>query len=187
MNKNKVRELLHSLPKNVIFQDEELLYFFMDHPKWNEKTHNGFDGFIIKKNEWNFSFHVVDKIGIHTPISFNFDIKETEKHRVIKALRNEVQPIVDEYRNKLVFGVSRCDVTGEILTKTNTHIDHFDLEFRFLAQYFMEKYPNIEVNKIGVKFYIANEDIKDEWIKYHNLNTKLRAVTASFNLSRNKK
>lgn len=185
--KNEIKKLFKELPKDTVLNIDILYNYFKNHPKWNEKISKGFNGFIIKKNEWNYSFHVVGNNNQYTPISINFDVKETNLDRLKKALRTEVQHIVDEVRNKIIFGETKCKLTGEILTKENTHIDHYDLDFRFLVAEFIKKHTKIEVVKKGVKFYLVDEKIKKEWIEFHNSNTKLRAVTALANQKRPKK
>ena len=185
--KTKVKKLFKELPKNTLLNVDTLYNYFKHHPKWDEKISNGFNGFIIKKNDWNYSFHVAGDNNKYTPISFNFDIKEDHLDRVKKALRNEVQPIVDEVRNSVIYGKSKCHLTGEILTKKNTHIDHYNLDFRFLVDEFLKKHKKIEVVKKGVKFYLLDENIKKYWIEFHNNNTNLRPVTAEANLKRSKK
>ena len=185
--KNEIKKLFKELPKDTILNMDVLYNYFKQHPKWNEKISKGFKGFMIKKNEWNYSFHVVGNNNQFTPVSINYNLKETYFDKIKKALRTEVQPVVDKVRNKVVYGETKCQLTGEILTKENTHIDHYDLDFRFLVDEFTKKYKNIEVIKKGVKFYLVDETIKKEWVNFHNNNTNLRAVTAEANLKRSKK
>ena len=185
--KNEIKQLFKELPKDTLLHIDVLYNYFKNHPKWEEKISNGFNGFIIKKNEWNYSFHIVGDNNKFTPISINFNIKESPNDRIKKALRTEIQHIVDGVRNTVVFGESKCLLTGEVLTKENTHIDHYDLDFRFLVDEFIKKYNNIEVIKKGVKFYLVDENIKKEWIEFHNNNTNLRPVTATANQKRSKK
>lgn len=181
--KNRIKELFKTLPKDVIFNQDEVFEFFKNHHKFNQKV----VGFIIKKNEWGYSFHLVEEGNKFTPVSMNFNVKDSKKTETLKALRNEVQHEVNKVRNSIVYGVDRCGLTNELLVKGNVHIDHFDLEFRYLADFFMNKYKDLEYKKIGVKFFLTDSKIKDEWVKYHNENTNLRAVTAKANLTRKKK
>jgi len=185
--KNKIKELLKAFPKDVIFNDSFVYDYFKQHPNWNEKIKSGFIGFAIKKNEWNYSFHVANSEINFTPISYNYDIKESYDDQLKKALRNEIQVYVDKVRNNVNFGIDKCVITGEILTKKNTHIDHYNLDFKDLVKKFTSQYDNIQIHKKGVKFYLKDDVIKQEWVKYHNENTNLRAVTATANLARNRK
>jgi hypothetical protein len=183
--KDRIKKLLNTLPKNTIFNDDFVFDYFQKHPTFSEKIDKGFIGFCIKKNEWNYSYHIANSEDVFTPISYNYNVKESEATRLNKALRNAVQTYIDKVRNTLTFGISRCEITNEILTKENTHIDHYDLDFKDLVKNFTSEYTNIDVYKKGVKFYLTNEDVKAKWIEYHNKNTNLRAVTATANLARN--
>ena len=185
--KNEIKKLFKELPKDTLLHIDILYNYFKQHPKWDQKISKGFNGFIIKKNEWNYSFHVVGDRNVFTPISINFNVKETHLDQVKKALRTAVQPIVDKVRSKVIYGKTKCELTGEVLTKENTHIDHYDLDFRFLVEQFTKKHKDIKIVKKGVKFYLVDENIKKEWIDFHNNNTKLRPVTATANLKRSKK
>ena len=178
---NRIKELFRTLKKDVIFNNDEVFNFFKTHHKFNENV----TGFIIKKNEWGYSFHLVDN-GNFIPVSMNFKTIDTKRTNTLKALRMEVQQECDKVRNSIKYGVDKCQISGEILIKGNVHIDHYNLEFRYLAEYFMNKYSNLKLEKIGVKFYLSESTIRKEWVEYHNSNTNLRAVTALANLTRKK-
>jgi hypothetical protein len=192
--KQRVRQILDSLEHDepVRYQSDIdfLLKFFSNHPKWNEKIKGGFHYFYKFKNEWGYSFFVMRKDHTSEAISMNYGATINKKADVNSALRNAIEHQIKAVRDKINYGVDRCELSGCLLTKDNSHIDHYDLDFKDVVKTWMQKnnytydflFDNIE--KLGVKFYITNDDINNSFNVYHMENTNLRPILATINLRR---
>ena len=192
--KNKVKSLFGKMVLNEVVVDAEeiklLITFFSEHPEWEEKKGAGFLHFAKVKNNWNQSFAVVDVNRNHQTISMNFTKVLNKKKIVLLAFRNHIEYQIDEVRKKVTYGVDKCEFTGITLTRDNSHIDHYNHDFIDVANMFVDSfflsYDGIYnyIVKQGVKNYISDEFIVDSFCKFHEENTNLRCVSASFNLSR---
>jgi hypothetical protein len=194
--KKRARKILDNLDNNeaVRYESDQyfLIKFFSNHPKWNEKTQGQFDYFFKLKNEWGYSFHIMRLDKTFEAIGMNYSLTINKKHDVNKALRNAIEHQIKTVRDKINYGVDRCELSGCLLTKDNSHIDHYNLDFKDVVSMWMQKnnytydflYDNIE--KLGVKFYITNDDINNSFNVFHEENTNLRAILASENLKRSK-
>jgi hypothetical protein len=192
--KQRVKQILDSLEDNEPVRYESdyifLLNFFTKHPKWEEKTQGQFDYFVKMKNEWGYSFHILRLDGTYEAISMNYGATINKKADVNSALRNAIEHQIKAVRDKISYGVDRCELSGCLLTKDNSHIDHYDLDFKDVVKTWMQKnnytydflFDNIE--KLGVKFYITNDDINNSFNVYHMENTNLRPILATINLRR---
>jgi hypothetical protein len=193
--KKQVQEIFRNLSNNEIVtnkKDEELLLnYFSKHPEIERKNGDGFKCFKRIRNEWNECLAIEDINGNLNTISINFNVKSSHLSNVISALRNEIEPQIELFRKTVNYGVDKCCFTNEVLTKQNSHIDHFDLDFvEVLNNFFLEfsiDIDKVELTKKGVKYFIADEQIKSLFYLYHSVNTKLRCITAKANLSRPKK
>lgn len=79
---------------------------------------------------------------------------------------------------------------GELLTKLNTDIDHYDLTFELMFKLWITKHDVDELHsKINetkdnsVITCFTDRLIIDDFINFHNSNSKLRAVSKNSNLS----
>jgi hypothetical protein len=90
----------------------------------------------------------------------------------------------------VIYGSSKCPITQEVLTMENTQIDHFDLPFeemftnwlkRYDIDYLFSKINETADNDIITCF--TDEVIIEDFVNYHNENSKLRAVSKRANLS----
>jgi len=199
MNKKEVQQLLRDLKPNETVSNEvfnELILFFSNHPCWDEKKGVGVKRIVKMKNEWNYSFYLQRLDDTYVSISVNFP-KEINKYQlVLKALRNEIQPQIDSFRNTVNYGVDKCIFTNEVLTKENSHIDHYDLDFKDVAKKFISTISNDfdevvdriykDLEKEGVKFYLGCNIMSSNWWDFHERYTNLRCITKKANLSRKK-
>jgi hypothetical protein len=194
----KCREILYKYRINCIIENDEdiqfLLSIFENHPEWASKQGVGIKSistvFTQYYNNRCFQLNRID--GSFTDISFTKIIsKPSDRSEVKKACRTAVKECVIKYRNEnVIYGKSICPITGEILTKENTHIDHYDLTFDLMFENWIKKYDiNFLLSKINettdnsVITCFTDKSIIDDFISYHNENSKLRAVTKNANLS----
>lgn len=169
---------------------------FQYHPQWDIKRGDGVTSISIGNTKYNnkcFFIHRVD--GTKTDISFTKCITKPDSYYDIKkACRSAIRGEIIKFRNSIKFGIDKCAITGELLERNNTHIDHFNMNFDdlFMMWIFdkrpddLRKYINpIKDNEFDT--YFTSEVIKNDFISFHNKNTNLRAVTIKANLSRPKK
>lgn len=179
-------------------EDKKFLWnIFKNHPNFKTKVGIGVKDISIMENKFNKCFQLIRKDGTTTDISFLacFENPKNQKLKKIKrACREACSQIIIDFRNNIKFGLERCAISGEVLQNDNTDIDHYDLTFDELVNLWIKNkdieyiYSNItgsEDNQIGENF--IDEDIKADFIRFHNKNTNLRAVTKKINRSLLKK
>lgn len=193
----KCREILNLKYKvNQVISnplDEEfLLSIFEGHNEWDIKKGVGIKSISIAKNIFNNCFQVNRIDGSFTDISFMNSITNRSKvYEIKKACRNSIRDYIVKFRNEnVVFGVSTCPFTREILTLQNTHIDHYDLAFDkmfnlWVLNYDIEfLYSKInETKDNSVITYFIDNQIINEFREFHHKNSKLRPVSKIANLS----
>jgi hypothetical protein len=85
-----------------------------------------------------------------------------------------------------------CPITGLVLVKGNVHIDHYDLTFdemfklwisqeEICEEYLLEQIEPTLDNTFETRFKDTDLDI--DFVRFHNANCKLRAVSSFANLS----
>ena len=167
-----------------------MLNEFENHNDWIEKKGIGVQYVFVgngKYNEKCFFIHRTDNTDVD--ISYNKCVSNPSKLVSIKqAGRNTIEYIIQNYKEQnVIFNTSTCSVTGEILTKENTHIDHYDMTFDNMIMIWIDKigvdsiYDNLDHSGFGLSFKC--NDIKNDFITFHNNTCKLRAVTAKANLN----
>lgn len=190
------REILYKYNIDDIVIDEYdkdfMITIFEYHSEWDLKKGAGVLSISIMKNTFNRCFKINRIDGTSTDISFTHCInKPSQISYVKKACRTAIRNEIVLYRNKnVVFGVSKCPFTNEVLEKDNTHIDHYDLTFDQMFNFWI-------INKDIGKLYLKINDTKDncvdtyftdrylvnDFITFHNSKCKLRAVSKKANLS----
>ncbi len=192
---NKCREILnkYNVGENVYADDFFFLFtVFEGHPEWELKMGNGIDEISIGTAQFNtrcFVLHRCD--GTMTDISFLKSITHPSDTSKIKAAcRRAILPEITKCRNSVVFGVSRCPITNELLTIGNTHIDHYDLTFAEIYEKWVScqniTYLAKSINKTidnNTETYFIDPKISNDFRIFHNMNTHLRAVTKEANIS----
>lgn len=196
MSKKLIKQIFDSLKTDEKVNDlcaiEELYNFFSKHPDWENKQGVGIYYFLRKRNEWNDSFAICRLDGTFVFISMNFTKFTNKKYEVLLALRNHVNPQIFEFKKTVNYGVDRCELSGEILTKENSQIDHYNDDFIVLVNKFILTYNHSFENmyefiyKIGVKNYLNNIDLVNSFYLFHSQNTKLRCITTEMNQKRPK-
>jgi hypothetical protein len=196
MSKRLIKQIFDSLKTDEIvtehFAIEALYNFFSKHPDWENKQGIGVDYFLRKRNEWNDSFAICRLDGTFVFISMNFTKSTNKKYEVLLALRNHVNQQIFEFKKTVNYGVDKCQLSGEILTKENSQIDHYNDDFIVVVNKFILRYDlSFEdlhefIYKIGVKNYLNNMEIVDNFCLFHSQNTNLRCITTEMNQKRPK-
>lgn len=169
-----------------------LISIFENHSEWDLKKGVGIKSISVVKNKFNKCFQINRVDGTFTDISFVHSISQTSDiSKIKKACRGAVRGEVLKYRNENVFfGVTKCPINGEFLTKENTHIDHYDITFNDMFELWF-KNQNLKnlVSKLNdtkdncVDTFFTDDSIINDFIIFHNENCKLRAVSSIANLS----
>ena len=165
---------------------------FENHSDWELKKGVGISSISVVKNMFNKCFQLNRLDGTFTDISFTHSITNRSKsYEVKKACRNAIRNCIVKFRNEnVIYGVSVCPISGEILSKENTHIDHYDLTFDLMFNlwivqqdfdYLFSKINETKDNCVLTCFTDVN--ITNDFIAFHNQNSKLRAVSINANLS----
>lgn len=173
----------------------EVIYRLSFHPKWKKKKGVGIDKIRIDKIYGNKVFIIYRMDNSITDISFYQaakGISPSTLQRIKSACRYSIKDIIKEKRKTVVFGIQKCEFTGDILyNDKNTHIDHYDLTFNqlfnlWMKKYdleFLKKYLNNDDNDNVMEDWFTNNSIIKDFIIFHNKNTHLRAVSRKANLS----
>jgi hypothetical protein len=172
-----------------------LLSVFEGHDRWEMKRGSGVDFVTVEYSSYGngnkcFVIHRID--GSKTDISFVHAItNKTPIFDIKKACRTAITDEINEFRkSNVIYYVTRCPITGTVLTPENTHIDHYDLEFndlfnKWVANYDL-KYLSARINETEDMSDITcftDPDIISDFKIFHSNNTHLRAVTKVANLS----
>ena len=200
--KQKCRDILHSYELNSIIKNEGevdfLLSIFSNHHHWDIKKGSGVKNISISGNGLGKYFQLNRFDGSCTDISFLHSISSPSKSYYInKACRSSVSDIVYNFRmENVIFGETVCPFSGVVLYKENTHIDHYDLTFNevykkwvlendYDTDYLYSRIKDGEDNNTDIIF--KDDNIIISFVKFHNENTKLRAVSKETNMSLLKK
>ena len=198
MTKKEVTKKCQDILYERIPIDYEFLLndVFPYHPEWDIKRGDGIVSVgIIETKYKNKCFYIERVDGTKTDISFTKCITNPNEFADIKkSCRSAIRNEIIKFRKSIKFGIDRCAITGELLEKHNTHIDHYDMNFNDLfIMWVFDKRPEdlrrfINPTKDNeYDTYFISEVIKNDFINFHNKNTNLRAVTVKSNLSRPKK
>ena len=192
----KCREILYKY--NVgssVTNDEDiqfLLSIFENHTEWDSKQGVGIKSISVIKNQFNKCFQLNRIDGTFTDISFTHSISNRSKvGEVKKACRTAIRKLIVQFRDEnVVFGVSKCPFTNEVLTKDNTHIDHYDLTFDLMFNLWVVQhnfdflYSKVnETKDNSVVTCFTDGSIIEDFRNFHNEKSKLRAVSKNANLS----
>lgn len=191
----KCREILYKNKLNESVNDEDkefLISIFENHSEWGSKKGVGIKSISVINNSFNKCFQINRIDGSFTDISFVHSISNQSKvYDVKKACRNAIQKEVQDFRdNNVQYGVTVCPFSKEILNKDNTHVDHYNLTFNEVYNLWIQNHDfDVIFSKINktsdnsVLTFFTDKSIDADFLKFHNANSNLRAVSKNTNLS----
>jgi len=113
-------------------------------------------------------------------------------NQVNAVLREIVADQVNDYRRRATEGGKiKCEITGEVLSSRDIHVDHnFDLGVKFadLKKRWMEdnKLTNDDIKLLwarGRGYYLQSMDYEKSWKQFHKENAVLRCIKKELNLN----
>ena len=176
------RILNKTTPKSAVTPQEFsfLVSVFSKVPYWQDKT-LGLDIVNIHKNTGSYGtycFWLERSDGTMVDFSFSKMFACSKHADIISALRNAIDPIILEMRENFIpFTYNGINVTNP----TNAVVHHEDLTFQELAKVWIEQHggedaihKKIKRTTCGDTFlYIADKELKNDFINFHNKNTHL--------------
>jgi hypothetical protein len=195
--KSKSKDLLNKA--SLSEEDKSFLYsLFKNHPHYRIKEGKGIKDVYVKLTKFRTKcFYVKRKDDTETDISYIqcVDGDRTKKNKINLACRSAIRREITKFKKGVQYGVDKCPIHDEILTKENIHIDHFELTFKDLFNKWMKSKSVDDLflklndtSKDGeVEIYFTDEMMNLDFLKFHNMNTNLRAVCEKANLSTLKK
>lgn len=190
----KCKQLLKNYKVGEIINKEDTLFLlkiFEGHYNWNFKKGIGIESITVHNESlYNKRFLLNRTDGTKMPISYKKSIQKTNELSIIRetcrgCIRSEIEKFIKE---NVKFGVTKCQLTNEVLHTDNMHIDHYDLTFaEMFNEWIKHKDLDFVFNSINHQQDSIYKDFKDlklknEFIQFHNDNCKLRAVTKDINL-----
>jgi hypothetical protein len=190
--KDQCKEILnkYALNHTIIEEREFLVNVFKNHPNWLEKRGKGGRRIFIGQDNYKHRCFFIERID-NTVVDISYltaiaGNSKSDLERIKIACRTAILPEIIDFKNKnVIFGVTKCEISGEILTKENINIDHYELKFSEMFDLWIKKYipkelvKNIQVQDQTSSF--TNDIILNDFISFHNINCKLRAVTKHVN------
>jgi hypothetical protein len=190
--KDQCKEILnkYALNHTIIEERDFLVNVFKNHPNWKEKRGHGGKRIFIGQDNYKHRCFFIERID-NTVVDISYltaiaGNSKSDLERIKIACRNAILPEIIDFRNKnVIFGVTKCAISYDILTKENINIDHYDLKFSEMFDLWIKRYnPKELVKNIMVQDQTSifiNNEILNDFISFHNLNCKLRAVTKHVN------
>jgi len=180
----------YALNHTIIEERDFLVNVFKNHPNWQEKRGQGGKRIFIGQDNYKHRCFFIERID-NTVVDISYltaiaGNSKSDLERIKIACRTAILPEIIDFRNKnVIFGVTKCAISDEILTKENINIDHYDLKFSEMFELWIKRYnPTELVKNIMVQEQTSifiNNEILNDFISFHNLNCKLRAVTKHVN------
>jgi hypothetical protein len=180
----------YALNHTIIEERDFLVNVFKNHPNWQEKRGQGGKRIFIGQDNYKHRCFFIERID-NTVVDISYltaiaGNSKSDLERIKIACRTAILPEIIDFRNKnVIFGVTKCAISDEILTKENINIDHYDLKFSEMFELWIKRYnPKELVKNIMVQEQTSifiNNEILNDFISFHNLNCKLRAVTKHVN------
>lgn len=170
-----------------------LMYIFEGHTEWEQKQGSGVLSISVIETIYNNRCFLLNRTdGSSVDISFTHSICNRSKLSDIKAAcRSAIRPEIVKFRDSnVVFGVSVCPISGEVLTLLNTHIDHFDITFKEMFDLWMSDKDIsrihgavVSTNEGWYETFFTDPSVVTNFVEFHNLHCRLRAVSKQANLS----
>lgn len=193
---NQCRQILYDYDLNQLITTpsdfEFLISVFEGHTEWEQKKGCGIENISVMVTPYKTrAFQIIRTDGTKTDISFMHSIKNRSKLVDIKmACRAAIRSEIVKFKTFVNYGIDVCPFTGEVLTKVNTHIDHYDLTFNEIVDFWLLLNDINELHKqicatVDNEFitYFTNPIISEDFRIFHNRNTHLRAISKTANLS----
>jgi hypothetical protein len=187
---NKCKCILNNYDISTCVNNSDYIFLisvFKMHEDWIFKNGDGIKSIEVALSFYSTRYFKINRVdGTSTDISYKKCLnKPTKLSKIKKACRTSIYPIVKTFREKnVIFGVSTCPITGEVLTSTNTHIDHYDLKFCEMFDIWInDKDIDYVYSKLSISIdnsfsgKIECKILELEFINFHNANCNLRAVS----------
>lgn len=185
-------------PGQILDQDDtDFMYDVIQmHPNAADKVGCGVKAFGVQRNPSykNKEFMLVRKDGTQTDFSFNKCLRPpTQLARFLQACRQSVADGIIAFRHAYFQMTPNpvCELTGELLTMENSHVDHAPPHtFRYIAEMFIQKY-HVDVERVTLTsggdnscWVLMPTDLEALWTDYHWQYAKLRVISAAENMRR---
>lgn len=197
----RVKYILYSYGKGGILnrQDAEfMLDLFTYHASYTQKVGVGIHHVSIRKNPpyGTMGFWLTRTDGTETDISYLECLKGSSKRKEFeRACRAAIHPYILDFKQNFFDdtpGVYYCPYTGEEIDYDTAHVDHRRPHtFRAILDSFVA-YEGLDVDKVEVLGEgldgvtgntLADEELEQRWISYHNQRADLQIVSRTANLS----
>lgn len=185
--------------------DADFLFdLFRYHDEWEEKaagvfldfstqmTIHGTRCFVIRKqNDQDIDisyYHAVRQL----PNARSGSLLPQKLRDFRNAARTAIQSQINEYRTTALQFATTCPVTGELITRGNSAVDHiapdtFDaLLFRFCTNNAINPIQVAVGSHQGVVATLIDSTLKDAWSSFHREHAKMRLLSRKGNLSLSK-
>lgn len=168
------------------------------HPEGELKIGCGIQKMWAESNEYGgVGFYLQRKDGSTTDWSFMKCINQpSRKHDFLAACRNAIMDQTITYKkSQFIEGVSQCELTGEMLSYTDAHVDHKPPKtFEALLEGFLKE-TGIDFNTVAIEptydnkvgCWLADPIFAKRWQEYHRANAELRLTSRTANLSDSKR
>lgn len=194
-----IRDILHRYPVGEMLDqaDTDFMYDVIHmHPNAEAKIGCGIKAFGVQQNPGykNKEFMLIRKDGTQTDFSFNKCLRApTQQARFLQACRQAVSAGIIAFRHTYFQMTPNpvCELTGEILTMENSHVDHKPPHtFRWIAEMFIQKH-HVNVERVALTsggdnscLVLMPSDLEALWTDYHWQMAELRVISASENMRR---
>lgn len=198
----RVKYILYSYGKGGILnrQDAEfMLDLFTYHASYTQKAGVGIHHVSIRKNPpyGTMGFWIIRTDGTETDISYLECLRGSSKRKEFeRACRAAVHPYIlafkQDFFDHLCGDSCYCPYTGEGIDYDTAHVDHRrPRTFRAILDSFIA-HEGLDVDKVEVLGKgldgvmgntLADEELEQRWITYHNQYADLQIVSRTANLS----
>lgn len=193
---NAIRSILYRYAPGDTLNDSDA-YFMCGvlalHPHAALKIGCGVASFSVEQYEWSRGFALTRIDGTKTDWSFVVCLTPpTRAKEATSGFRTEIRTQIKDFRCAFFrqHASPRCPVTNTLLVNDlSTHIDH-ETPFEDLLSAFLAS-KNLNLSGVDVNASqdndldtrLLDQDLADEWRRYHAEHAKLRAVSKLANLS----
>lgn len=196
------RTIINNLGCCIINREHPQFYFFnnliLNHPSYDEKISVGIDYFYIQPNPLVKKYYqtMIKRLdGTEIDFSWVYCCKfksKTTTEELLKAMRNSVKYDVIRFKQsqkKLI--CNYCNSENELYE--DYHVDHHNPSFQLLKDNFLrlieKQIPTSFTSDLKYKLTIfkeEDEEFKNEWIEYHNINCNFQILCRNCNLRKEK-